>query len=83
MDGKYGLRLTTHRNKQVWSLFAMQDIAGGKQELPRTNGSSFTSDEPGRRSIRFIDEQYSGEIHDTGVYVDKVWFEGNIHGGVT
>ena len=40
MDGKYGLRLTTHHNKQVWSLFALQDMAGGKQELPRTIGSS-------------------------------------------
>jgi hypothetical protein len=76
MTGRLTLREKQHFGKTVWSLCATEPVLHGETGLFGTEKRPFyTKAAPGRRSVLFIDEAYTGTVHNCGRFVDREWFE--------
>lgn len=73
MPSNLNLRENQHFGKTVWSLcVAENSLFYGASFVKQPYYNEYA---PGRRSILFIDEEYTGDVHNIGRYVDGEWFE--------
>lgn len=84
MSKKFGLLPELIFGKEVWSAAAVTEMKAGEwiSEVKYT-GPQHQSPGPGRRRILFIDEAYTGEIMDIGMFVDRDWFESKVGGNLS